>query len=207
MTYSPQVDVAHYTTGSYRGKDRWLSYWYQLNLVRAAAPRSVVEIGPGEGVVTQALRRDGIMVTTCDIAVDLYPDVVGSITALPLPDKSFDLVLAAEVLEHIRYEDLPAALAEIKRVARVGAVIALPHAGYTFACEWKLPLLPRMEVLFKIPFFWKTHAFNGQHYWELGKRGFSIRRFIRTAHDAGLHVERREKHADDPAHRFFLFSI
>ncbi len=203
--YSPQVSVAHYAHGSYRGKDRWLSYWYQLGLVRRAAPASMLEIGPGEGIVTDALRKEGVAVTTCDIAPDLKPDVVGSITALPFPDNAFDVTLAAEVLEHIRFEDVPLALQELKRVARTHVVVGLPHAGYTFAFEWKVPLLPRTQVLLKIPFFWKTHLFNGEHYWELGKKSFSVKRFVRTAADAGLKLEIEQRFPDDPAHRFFLF--
>jgi len=205
--YSPQVDVAHYTKQSYRGKDRWLSYWYQLALVRQTAPSSVLEIGLGEGVVTDRLCKEGMAVTTCDIDARLHPDVVGSITALPFPDHSFDTVLAVEVLEHIRFEDTSQALGEIRRVARRYAVIGLPHAGYTFALEFKLPLLPRIQRLFKIPFFWKEHLFNGEHYWELGKKGYPVRRFLRVAERAGLTLVKKQKFSDDPAHRYFLFSV
>lgn len=203
--YSSQVDVSHYTKDSYRGKDRWLSYWYQLALVRQTASNSVLEIGLGEGVVTGHLRKEGVAVTTCDIDARLHPDVVGSITALPFPDRSFDTVLAVEVLEHIRFEDVPQALGEIRRVARRHAVIGLPHAGYTFAFEFKLPLLPRTQILFKIPFFWKTHVFNGEHYWELGKKGYSVRCFLATAKRAGFTLVAKQKFPDDPAHRYFFF--
>lgn len=205
--YSPQVDASHYQKGSYRSKDRWLSYWYQLSLVRKVHPATVLEIGPGEGVVSEALCKDKVAVTTCDIDAAVRPDIVGSITALPLPDSSFDLVLAAEVLEHIRFEDVPVALAEIARVARTHVVISLPHAGYTFGWECKVPLLPRTQWLFKIPFFWKTHTFNGEHYWELGKKGYPVRRFLGVAHKAGLRLEVVQKFQDDPAHRYFLFTV
>lgn len=207
MTYAPQVDRSHYAGKAYRSSERWNSYWHQLVLVRRTSPLAVLEIGPGEGVVTDALRKDGIAVTTVDIAPDLRPDVVGSITALPLPDKAFDMVLAAEVLEHIRFEDVPQALREMARVARLGIVIALPHPGYVFSFVVKLPLLPRLELFFQLPFFWKRHVFNGEHYWELGKRGYSQRHFLKCAGEAGLKLVASEKHADDPAHRSFLFSV
>lgn len=204
--YAPQVDRSHYEQGSYRGKDRWLSYFYQLALVRSARPHNVLEIGVGEGVVADTLKKEGISVTTCDIAPDLRPDVVGSIVSLPFKDDEFDLVLAAEVLEHIRFEDVSQALREIRRVSKKHAVVALPHAGYTFALEFKLPLLPRLSFLAKLPFFWKKHIFNGEHYWEPGKKGFSVRRFLGLAREAGLVLKAKQKFQDDPAHRYFLFA-
>jgi ubiquinone/menaquinone biosynthesis C-methylase UbiE len=207
MSYQPQVHAGHYREGSYRSADRWASYFHQLELVRRAHPKSVLEIGPGEGIVTESLRKDDMAVTTCDIAADVHPDVVGSITKLPFPDKSFDTALAAEVLEHIAYDDVQVALAELRRVAQRYVVIGLPHAGYTFSIMWKVPLFRRSEFLFKIPFFWKEHRFNGEHYWELGKKGYSAKRFIATAKAQGLTLESALKFADDPAHRFFVFTI
>lgn len=202
--YAPQVDKSHYGR-SYRSKDRWLSYYYQLSLVRSYTPSSVLEIGPGEGIVTDALRRDGIRVVTCDIAEDLQPDVVGSVTALPFADGEFELTLAAEVLEHIRFEDAATALRELRRVSARRVVVSLPHPGWVFSLSFKLPLLPRLDLLLQIPFFWQEHRFNGEHYWELGKRGYPVSRFIKEASEAGLVLVSTHKHADDPVHRLFVF--
>lgn len=178
-----------------------------MEFVRAAKPETLLEVGVGEGVVARELRAMGIAVTTVDIAEDLCPDVLGSVTELPFEDASFDAVLAAEILEHIRFEDVSIALKEIARVARTHAIISLPHPGYVFSVDYKLPLLPRIQLFSQIPFFWKTHTFNGEHYWELGKKGYPIQRFLDAAHDAGLHLKTFGKFGDDPAHRFFLFSV
>lgn len=207
MSYKPQVDSSHYERASYRSQDRWDSYWHQLDLIRTVSPKTVLEVGLGEGVVADHLKRKGIKVTTVDIAEDLQPDVVASVTDMPFKEGEFDVVLAAEILEHIRFEDVPKALSEIARVARTHAVISIPHPGYVFSFVFKLPLLPRTALLLKIPFFWQTHVFNGEHYWELGKRGYSVARFVKLAHDAGLVLERSRSYADDPAHRFFLFAV
>jgi ubiquinone/menaquinone biosynthesis C-methylase UbiE len=204
--YQPQVDQGHYLRGSYRSKDRWLSYFYQLQLVRGYNPSSVLEIGPGEGVVTEALRRDGVVVTTCDIAPDLKPDVIGSITQLPFKDASFDVALAAEVLEHIAWSDVPQALSELARVSRKQVVISLPHPGQVlFSGVFKLPLMAWHSLRLQMPFFWKQHRFNGEHYWELGKRGYPVRIFVVLARQAGLRLLSTHKHADDPVHRLFVF--
>jgi len=207
MSHVQQVNRMHYRGAAYRSLDRWTSYWHQIDYVRKVAPTTVLEIGLGEGVVTRKLQWDGITVTTADIAEDLQPDVVASVTNLPLDTDSFDLVLAAEILEHIPFAEVPKALSEIARVARKHVVISVPHPGWVFSLTFKLPLMRRTSFLCKIPFFWKEHVFNGEHYWELGKRGYTMRRFLSLAQDAGLTLMVTQSYADDPAHQFFLFSV
>jgi SAM-dependent methyltransferase len=200
MKYTTQVDKSHYSGESYSEPERWNSYFHQLFLVQSCHPTSVLEIGVGGGTTARELRQAGVAVTTLDIAQDLHPDVVGSITDIPLPDKSYDVALAAEVLEHIAWGDVPTALRELARVARTHVVVGLPHPGYVFSIAYKFPLLPRIEMIAKIPF-------NGQHYWELGKKGYPVARFVDAAHTAGLTLQSQHVFQDDPAHRFFVFSV
>lgn len=206
MEYGPQVDKSHYEGKAYKSLERWVSYWHQLHLVSTTAAKQILEVGVGGGVVARELRGAGAAVTTVDIAPDLHPDVVGSITALPFEDDSFDTVLAAEILEHIRYEDVPTALGELARVTRSHVVISIPHPGYVWRLVLKIPSVRVIELFTKTPFFWKTHIFNGEHYWELGKKGYSLGRFLASAREAGLSCEQSVVYGNDPAHRFFVFS-
>lgn len=203
--YTAQTVASEYQAHSYRKQERWDSFWHQIDLVRRESPGSVLEIGPGPGIVTRALRDSGIAVTTLDVAEDVHPDVVGSITALPFPDKSFDAVLAAEVLEHIRAEDVGAAFAELSRVARGSVVISVPTPGMSFLFIGKFPLIPRFQIFIKIPFFWRRHLFDGQHYWELSTRGRAKRWFVSCAREAGLKLIQTVIYPDAPYHRFFVF--
>jgi ubiquinone/menaquinone biosynthesis C-methylase UbiE len=207
MDYKAQVSEDHYKVGSYATQDRWDSYWHHISMVRSKNPQKVLEVGIGGGVVTRELRSSGIEVTTLDIAEDLNPDLIGSVTKIPLTDKIADLTLAAEVLEHIKFEDVPKALNELVRVTKKHVLISIPHPGYVFSINFKVPLLPRIVLFTKIPFFWQFHNFDGQHYWELGKRGYSYHKFIELTKDAGLRLEQNKCYADDPAHRHFLFSV
>lgn len=205
MTYAPQVDKSHYTGVAYRSGERWASYFHQLELVARTGARELLEVGIGSSILARELRARGLGVKTLDIAADLQPDIVGSVLQVSLHDGAVDAALAFEVLEHLRFEDQKQALGELARVSRKFVAVSVPHPGWVFLVVFKIPLLPRIECMLQIPFFWKQHAFNGEHYWELGKRGYSVRRFVAVARQAGLRLVSLTKHADDPAHRFFLF--
>jgi ubiquinone/menaquinone biosynthesis C-methylase UbiE len=205
MSYVPQVDKSHYGK-RYLAHDRWNSFWHQLDLIWSVSPRSVLEIGPGAGVLTRELRASNISVKTIDVAPDVVPDIVGSITELPLENGSVDAVVAFEVMEHIRFEDVPQAFSEMARVARRHVIVSVPHPGYVFSAVIKIPLLPRIDLLHMIPFFWKTHRFNREHHWEMGKRGYSKSEFIDAARRAGLDLMMTTKYVDVPPHRFFVFN-
>jgi SAM-dependent methyltransferase len=170
----PQVAKEHYDFECYGHLDRWVSYYMQLRETFRFKPKSVLEIGVGDKVFGDYLRNNtGISYTSVDIAEDLRPNVIGSVTELPFQNRSFDVVVAFEVLEHIPFEKFEQALSEIARVARTGAVISLPHFGPPIKLSFKIPLVPEVKVAWKIPFP-ARHVFNGEHYWEIGKRGYPI---------------------------------
>ena len=126
-----QVDAGHYADG-YDALYRWVSYWYQIREVCRLRPGRVLEIGVGNGTVSAALAREGIAVTTLDFDPRLGPDVCADVRRLPFSPKEFDVVLCAQVLEHLPFDELPVLLQEIRRVSRRHAVISLPcsRAGF-----------------------------------------------------------------------------
>jgi hypothetical protein len=202
--FTKQVNKEHYFNPKYLSVDRWAAYAHQVNLVMANLPKSLLEIGIGNGLVRHTLWAMLPEVKTLDIDPELKPDMLGSVVAIPAKDKSFDMVLAAEILEHLPWADLPKALGELGRVSKKHILISLPHSGYTFSIEFKLPLLPRISLIWKLPHFWKEHVFNGEHYWELGKKGYSVRRVMEALSKAGLLVLWAKRFADDPSHYYFL---
>jgi SAM-dependent methyltransferase len=202
---TPQVPTSHYQR-RYDAKDRWLAYWYQASLVCKSAPKDVVEVGGGNNTVRRLLERAGIAVTTVDIDPALHPDIIGSADALPLPDNAADTVLCAEVLEHLPFERFATALAELRRVARKTVVLSLPHWGVTLRFCFKIPFFPECDFLWKIP--WpRRHVWNGEHYWEIGKTGFSPRRIRRAILATGFTIVTERVFPDDPAHRFYLLDV
>lgn len=96
----------------------------------------VLDIGTSTGTNLRMLRDQGFTRFT---GVDLSEDAIrwcaekglgevrqGDVCALPLPDASFDLVLATDIIEHVDRDDI--ALKEIARVLRPGghALLTVP---------------------------------------------------------------------------------
>jgi SAM-dependent methyltransferase len=157
-----------------------MSYWYQLKeIVDRRDITSQLDIGPGSIFIKKSLEvhRPDIAYQSMDIDPALQPDVVGSVTAIPFPDNSFDLLSAFQVLEHIEFKDFESALQEMKRVSKKYIFISLPHNVPSFDMQFKLPGLKRVSFALKIPFGQK-HVFNGQHYWEVGKQGYSAGKIL-----------------------------
>lgn len=174
MNHSSQVDKSHYRFGQYAFEGRFVSYYWQLKEVLDLEPASVLEVGVGDRVFGDFIKNNTtVSYTSVDVAEDLHPDAVGSVLQLPFADASFDAVCAFEVLEHLPFEQFNTALSELCRVARTHVVISVPHFGPMFSFSLKIPFIPQIRVAVKIPFP-KKHIFNGQHYWELGKRGYSV---------------------------------
>lgn len=170
----PQVDKSNYRLDKYAFEERFVSYYWQLKETLALNPLSVLEVGVGDGVFGSFIKNNtAVSYVSVDIAEDLRPDVVGSVLELPFADKSFDVVCAFEVLEHLPFEQFECALVELCRVARTHVVISLPHFGPMLSFSLKIPFLPQLQFAVKLPFP-KKHVFNGQHYWEMGKQGYPV---------------------------------
>lgn len=167
---------------------------------------SVLEIGPGPGIVSWVLHKMRMHVTTLDVDERLKPRTVGDVTKLPFVDRSFDTVLIAEVLEHIPFEDVPVALRELARVARQTIIVTLPHYSiFVPSIAFKIfPFVPRfskvLPVSFPVP-----HRFDGQHYWEVGKWGTSLSQVNRelTTH-TGFEMKKEYLIEENPFHHVFV---
>lgn len=197
----PQVARAHYFTAAYLSPARLATYSYQLREVLALAPGSLLEVGVGGGLVLHTLRSAGIAATGADLDLTLGPDLVASVVALPFRDASYDVVACFEVLEHLPWDLFRPALDELHRVCRTHALVSLPDAGRVLRVHLSRALEHRQIPLA----FWpaRPHVFDGEHYWEIGKRGYALERVVATMAEAGFAVEHTFRPWEDVSQRFF----
>ena len=121
------------------------------DLVHRAAPRRLIDVGCGEGVVLRHLDRNltnvvavgldidgtGLRVAQSQNSVSL---VQGSVYSLPFATASADLVLCCEVLEHL--EQPEQALVELSRVTRQWVLLSVPHEPI-----WRMSNMARLKYL------------------------------------------------------------
>jgi len=190
---------------NYDSKRRFCSYWHQIWEIVSLNPTEVLEIGIGSSLVSQYLKDNHVNVITLDIDRTLGPDVVGSILEIPFADRSFEVVACYEVLEHLPYRDFPRALHEIYRLAKKYTIVSLPDSTRVYRLDIQIPRFGELQKLIPLPWLKApVHGFDGHHYWEIGKKGYPLRRVIREMERTGFELEKTYRVFEMPRHRFFV---
>lgn len=185
-----QVDSSLYTTADYCNPGRFATYAYQIKEILDSGAKNVLEIGPGNGVVTYVLRQAGIHVDTVDHDPALKPDFVASVLKLPFVPNSYNAVLCCQVLEHLPWEHFRAAVQGISNVAKSTILLSLPHVvPRRFFVEYKLPKLKQRLFAIDMPVKNVQMSFNRQHYWEIGK-GVTEKNIVLIFEELHLKVDR-----------------
>jgi len=205
MTYEKQVDKSIYEFSRYMTKERWCSVWHQLDEIQRLKPSKVLEVGPGPGFLKLVAATIGLKVETLDLDPELKPDHVGSATGMPFSDAAYDVVCAFQMLEHLPYDASLLAFGEMVRVSRAHVVISLPDAKPVWQYRIQIPKIGIHDFLVPKPqLSTPVHEFDGEHYWEINKKDYSLDRIISDfSKDAQLVSTYRP--TENPSHRFFVF--
>jgi len=158
------------------------SYYQYRDLQSCPNCRKVLIVGPGQGLDTQVLRWRGYDVATFDIDDTFKPDYLGSVHDMRMfGDRQFDAVIASHVLEHLALPYLEPALIEIARIA-THALVYLPVAGRHVQARvqpgfkgWDWSLVVDLFNYRHRPSGIEPRYSGGQHFWEVGYRGFRLR--------------------------------
>jgi len=189
---------------------QWLSYyrqkrvvhqWTQLDMLAGADARRVLEIGPAFGLVTAMLANAGYEVTTLDRLEQQFvnpwvPHIEADITALAAENiAGFDAILCCETLEHIDWDAVPPVLAALHDSGARYLVVSVPYAAFQIAFDLYLnasvlrhyfsmkKLLSRRDYPREPP---------GGHQWELGYKGYPLKRWETRLETSGWRILRRE---------------
>lgn len=175
VEWAKQLDLSNFVNTYYQYRDL-----QTLSLVK-----TVLVIGPGQGLDTHVLKWRGYDVQTFDIDATFAPDHLGSVHSMDMfSDRQFDAVIASHVLEHLAVPYLDRSLNEIARVGRY-ALIYLPiagrHAQMRFIPGFKgidLSFIADVYNYFHRPDGVTARYCEGMHFWEIGMRGFRLRDII-----------------------------
>jgi SAM-dependent methyltransferase len=94
----------------------------------AGSGQTALDIGVRDGHYSRLLQTRYAHVTALDLVKPNIPgceNIGADVRSMPFPDRSFDLVFCAEVLEHV--PNVERAAAEIVRITRGRAVIGVPY--------------------------------------------------------------------------------
>jgi hypothetical protein len=156
------------------------AYYQYEDIQNCGNVKKILIIGPGQGLDTQIFKWRGFEVTTFDIDETFKPNVIGSAHDLSVyKDKSFDVIIASHVLEHLPVPYLDKCLAEFSRVSTY-SIVYLPVAGRHFQTRIILDF-KGINLSFIFDLFNYLHKpdgvtaryCQGMHYWEMGMRGFT----------------------------------
>ena len=123
-----------------------------IDFASQVSPRTVLDVGCGEGVVLRQLGVlwDKVEIHGIDISVELLrvaqrvasrvDYLTGNVYQLPLPRHYYDLVICTEVLEHLANPET--ALAEIVRVGKGYCLLSVPREPW-----WRMANLMRGHYL------------------------------------------------------------
>ena len=198
MELNPQKNREHYFKPKYNSLERFISYFYQIDLVSPLvedkAKDAILEVGVGSGMASDYLKKAGFSVVTCDFDPNLNPDHVADVRQLPFESGSFRVVTAFEVLEHLPFDEFEKALFEIKRVSSKYVVISLPYRSTGFEFVFKFPGARRLfgrsffDLFLRVPLKFSGIKTSGQHYWEIDGYNYPLEKVIRTLkrHFAGI---------------------
>lgn len=179
----------------------------QLVEIYRLKPVNILEIGVGNGFVSSFLKSSDTKVTTFDINSELAPDITGNVIEIDkyFKPNSFDLIVCAEVLEHIPFDYFEPILKKFAAISSANVLITLPR---------RHRILLDLRLFLKIPFFKQIdinifysipdrNKWEG-HHWEIDYNPeFSLRKISKLI-SKHFHIKANFVNNTVRHHQFFI---
>lgn len=164
---------SRYFNEAYFDKYQLFSLSEQIHLLykytKVISQPSILEVGKGNGFVSDFFKKAGYACQTFDINKNLEPDIVGNILELnQLIEIRPNIILCSEVLEHIPFDMFEKSLEQLSATTQEYVIITLPEFKKFFGVNMQIRF-PRLKV-FSLPLFIKikgNKALGSGHFWEL----------------------------------------
>jgi hypothetical protein len=186
---------------AYYSRKRIVHQWTQVQLLSTVPSRRVLEIGPAMGLVTALLVNAGYEVETLgELPRGFAEPAVRHIRAKleevrPADIAGFDAILCCETLEHCAWADVGPVLATLRQSGAKYLVVSVPYMAFqlTFDLYLNRHMLRQHFCLRKLT---GRRRFApqppGGHQWEIGYKGYPLRRWERLLKETGWSVRRRD---------------
>ncbi len=185
---------------AYYSEKRIVHQWFQVKLLESLPVHRILEIGPALGVPTALMATAGYEVTTLDV---VPRQLLGADTHLtvdleaadPNDLAGHDCILCSEVLEHFPFET---SCEILKRFAASGVpylVMSVPYQAFqlNFSLYFnRFTLRSRTSLHYRNRFRRFKPQAKGLHQWEIGYKGYPLRRLTRAVEDAGWRIVERQ---------------
>jgi len=203
--YKKQAETDKYYSTKYITPTRLSTYFEVLILTLQSKPKTILEFGPGNNIVSNILKTIGFSVHTADIDKKVEPDYLVSIAdekILLKINKKYDVVIASQILEHVRYKDFLKALGNIINITPK-LIITLPYTNKNsiyFDFSFRVPILGRKWLSVKYIYKKIKYKFNGEHYWEIGTKSHPLGAVKKDIKDCGWYIKRSFINPQNPYH-------
>ena len=175
----------------------WHRFFALTKAILDIKPKSMLEIGEGSAVLRRIIEPMVDKYETMDINEKLKPTYLNDVRILNqgLTEK-FECVIAADILEHIPFEDLGKAFKNLPSYLKSGgqALITIPHRSHYFfwmtSLDHKLHLW-RYPTLKKLLF--GKSSIDPNHCWEIGDGKHGVKDVEEIMKRAGFSIEKRQK--------------
>jgi len=205
--------------GKFLSKAHSESYLCQMQTIRKLKDvKSILEIGPGEGYAARNLREVGYDYQTLDFEDAHEPTIKAdfrSIDPFTLTQR-YDLTCAFQVLEHFPYHEFTKHIKTLRELSRDYVFISLPYSCRGFSIKLNLQNGQHKRTMKQFDFFYRTNLPNRKyreeykqefpwavHFWEIGRRGFKLRKVLKDIESCGLNILERF-HSPNSFHYFIL---